>query len=246
MVDAATTATGGHYLRSCDAAAAAAAAAGGPSAGARAAAAGGAVPPPDAFFFGAAPERAVPGSGGSAEAAAALPPAPIPPAPLSPLHHEMAAFAAAATPTPAEVAGVQAAVAAVDQAARELWPQSQTVLFGSQVGGCLGRVRARPASLGRRLVRSWGLFRHPFVGAWFLFAGSSGIPWPELGLGFAGQAVPAAETGLFQACQACGWQAVAGALTCGPPGFCPAARRPPGWRSLGPTWTSWCWGWAPS
>eukprot|EP00887_Chlorella_sp_A99_P004854 scaffold4.g4854.t1 len=60
--------------------------------------------------------------------------------PLSPLHFEVEAFAAAATPTAAEVAGVAAAVGAVDAAARGLWPGSTTVLFGSQGGGDLGAL----------------------------------------------------------------------------------------------------------
>ncbi|KAL4528093.1 hypothetical protein Ndes2437B_g00206 [Nannochloris sp. 'desiccata'] len=54
---------------------------------------------------------------------------------LTPLHLEIAELARQATPTSSEVATVQAAVHAVDSAARGVWPAARAVLFGSQATG---------------------------------------------------------------------------------------------------------------
>jgi hypothetical protein len=134
--EAAVAAHGGHFLRSCDASS---------PASASAAAAGQQEQDPLWFWErsqrqqrGAADPAAspqqqqqrVPGSlsgGGSSR--------------LSPLHYEVEAFAARATPTVAEANAVQQAVLAIDAAARSLWPHSRTALFGSQVRcrlRCLG------------------------------------------------------------------------------------------------------------
>ena len=52
---------------------------------------------------------------------------------------EVVQFAASASPSPDEVALLQLAVAAVDVAAKSIWPAARAVLFGSQVcgSGCL-------------------------------------------------------------------------------------------------------------
>jgi hypothetical protein len=86
--------------------------------------------------------------------------------PLSPLHHEVAALALQATPTPLEVAAVQGAVLAVQEAACSLWPEARTALFGSQVGrSCrAGPAGAKPPDSLQLKLRSGTLglaYRHP-------------------------------------------------------------------------------------
>jgi hypothetical protein len=63
------------------------------------------------------------------------PHAPQAPRELSALHFEVAGFAEACTPSPAALLSMEAAVAAVQQAAQGLWPEARALLFGSQVWG---------------------------------------------------------------------------------------------------------------
>lgn len=72
-------------------------------------------------------------------AAPAMDPAAVPAARPSqsptPLHVEIMELAKRATPSAMEISAVQAAVRAVDLAARTIWPHARAVLFGSQATG---------------------------------------------------------------------------------------------------------------
>ncbi|KAL4428251.1 hypothetical protein ABPG75_002340 [Micractinium tetrahymenae] len=127
--EAAAAAHGGHYLRSCDREAAAAAAV---AAGVPAAPGGG----EEAQWFWER-QQARQRHAQQQPQQQARPEAQRqgPPQQLSPLHYEVESFAEGATPTRQEVEAVQAAVLAVSEVARSLWPHSRTALFGSQATG---------------------------------------------------------------------------------------------------------------
>ena len=67
-------------------------------------------------------------------AACLSPSAPLPLLEVSPPFFQVEAFARHAHPTPPEMELLSKAMAAIDSAARGLWPHARTKLFGSQVG----------------------------------------------------------------------------------------------------------------
>ena len=68
-------------------------------------------------------------------AACLSPSAPLPLLDVSPPSFQVEAFARHAHPTPPEMELLSKGMAAIDSAARGLWPHARTKLFGSQVGG---------------------------------------------------------------------------------------------------------------
>ena len=61
--------------------------------------------------------------------------APLPLFDVAPPSYQVEAFARHAHPTPPEMELLSKGMAAIDSAARGLWPHARTKLFGSQVGG---------------------------------------------------------------------------------------------------------------
>ena len=83
--------------------------------------------------------------------------------PPTPLHKEIMELARRATPTPLEISSVQAAVHAVQNAARAVWPHSRAVLFGSQATGLAlpgGDLDIVVLGIGPQLQRAASGFTH--------------------------------------------------------------------------------------